>query len=120
MNNDYNSNSPQQLKLQAIRILRREVPVHGDRLRAVDARLYDYFAGLANNSSAVADDPNDRHNLYELLGGIKFLRLLDTYDFDTRKVQKVIRLREGTWRQEGQRWVHVKGGLKQPGNNGAA
>lgn len=120
MNNDNNSNSPQQLKLQAIQRLRREVPAHADQLRAVDARLYDYFAGLANNSSAEPDDPDDRHNLYELLGGIKFLRLLDTYDFDTRKVQKVIRLREGTWRQDGKRWVHVRGGLKQPGNNGDA
>ena len=45
--------------------------------------------------------------------------MLDTYNFNTKKVQTVIRLREGEWRREGRRWRHVSGGLKCPGTSGA-
>ena len=51
--------------------------------------------------------PTTGTNLYELLGGAKFLRCLDTYNFNTKKVQTVIRLREGEWRQDGNVWRHI-------------
>ena len=81
----------------------------------IDMRLRMYFEDLLEHSSARLDDPNDWHGLYELLGGAKFLRCLDTYNFNTKKVQTVIRLREGEWRQDGNVWRHISGGLKCPG-----
>ena len=88
------------------------------RLRDIDERLWIYFHDLEDHSSAETDDEYDLHNLYEVLGGIKFLRLLATYPFNRKKVQKVIRLREGEWRFDGQTWHHVGGGLKCPGTSG--
>ena len=81
----------------------------------IDMRLRMYFEDLLEHSSARLDDPRDWHGLYELLGAAKFLRCLDTYNFNTKKVQTVIRLREGEWRQDGSAWRHISGGLKCPG-----
>lgn len=107
--------TPQERKQAAIDALRMKLPRYRVRLAGIDARLLEYFEGLASHSSAVKGDDNDRHGYYELLGGLKFLRLLDTYGFDGRKVQQVVRLREGEWHKEGGRWVHDSGGLAQPG-----
>lgn len=105
-------------KQRAIQALREKLPQHRPHLLAIDPRLAEYFDDLANGSSAEEFDTKDRHNLYEVLGGLKFLRLLATYDFDAKKVQKVIRLREGEWQQHGNTWEHQFGGLPQPGTGG--
>lgn len=119
------------MKARAVELLReRLTPEVRARLEAVDARLLEYFDGLAWESGiatainggarnqqdahlgGVGETP-DYHNLYEVLGGLRFLRLMATYGMDTQKVRQVLRLREGEWRQEGRRWKHVAGGLAQ-------
>ncbi len=112
MNNELTEFQTQ--KLAAIDLLRKRLTddVH-QRLYDVDYRLRDYFDDCAKRV------PDDHHNVYELLGAAKFLRMLDTYNFNAKKVQTVIRLREGEWRREGRRWRHVSGGLKCPGTSGA-
>jgi phage terminase large subunit-like protein len=81
-------------------------------LRAIDTRLDDYFKGIVEHP--------DLHNGYEILGAVKFLRLLRTYEFNERRVQQVIQLREGEWTQDERgRWHHVRGGIKCPGTDTA-
>ena len=105
----------QQQKQQAIDLLEARYRGMENVCEGIDMRLRMYFEDLLEHSSARLDDPNDWHGLYELLGGAKFLRCLDTYNFNTKKVQTVIRLREGEWRQDGNTWRHISGGLKCPG-----
>ena len=105
----------QQRKQQAIDLLESRYRGMENVCEGIDMRLRMYFEDLLEHSSARLDDPNDWHGLYELLGGAKFLRCLDTYNFNTKKVQTVIRLREGEWRQDGNAWRHISGGLKCPG-----
>ena len=109
----------QQQKLAAIDLLKTRYEGKADTLKDIDPRLDEYFADLIAHSNADPDSADDHHNVYELLGAAKFLRMLDTYNFNTKKVQTVIRLREGEWRREGRRWRHVSGGLKCPGTSGA-
>ena len=109
----------QRIKIEAIALLRSRLPRHRERLLEIDARLLDYIDDVATNTSADPDDKNDRHNVYEVLCAVRFLRLLDTYNFNRQKVQTVIRLREGEWRRDGKTWRHVSGGLKCPGTTGA-
>ena len=109
----------QQKKQDAIELLKERYKGKRESLVEIDERLALYFEGLIEHSSADPDDETDRHNYYELLGAAKFLRMLDTYNFNTKKVQTVIRLREGEWRREGKRWRHISGGLKCPGTSGA-
>ena len=105
----------QQQKQRAIDLLESRYRGMENVCEGIDMRLRMYFEDLLEHSSAREDDPNDWHGLYELLGGAKFLRCLDTYNFNTKKVQTVIRLREGEWRQDGNAWRHISGGLKCPG-----
>ena len=105
----------QQRKQQAIDLLENRYRGMENVCEGIDMRLRMYFEDLLEHSSARLDDPNDWHGLYELLGAAKFLRCLDTYNFNTKKVQTVIRLREGEWRQDGNTWRHISGGLKCPG-----
>ena len=105
----------QQQKQRAIDLLESRYRGMENACEGIDMRLRMYFEDLLEHSSAREDDPNDWHGLYELLGGAKFLRCLDTYNFNTKKVQTVIRLREGEWRQDGNVWRHISGGLKCPG-----
>ena len=105
----------QQQKQQAIDLLESRYRGMENVCEGIDMRLRMYFEDLLEHSSARLDDPNDWHGLYEILGGAKFLRCLDTYNFNTKKVQTVIRLREGEWRQDGNAWRHISGGLKCPG-----
>lgn len=105
----------QQQKQQAIDLLESRYRGMENVCEGIDMRLRMYFEDLLEHSSARLDDPNDWHGLYELLGAAKFLRCLDTYNFNTKKVQTVIRLREGEWRQDGNAWRHISGGLKCPG-----
>lgn len=81
-------------------------------LNAIDHRLVDYFLGLINEP--------DAHNGYEILGAVKFLRLLRTYEYNTSRVQEIIQLREGVWQQtESGRWQHLHGGIRCPGTDTA-
>lgn len=79
---------------------------------AIEPRLKEYFDGLQAEP--------DAHNGYEILCGVKFLRLLRTYEFNERKVRQVVRLREGEWKQDSRgRWQHVSGGILCPGTDTA-
>ena len=81
-------------------------------LKAIDPRLQTYFDDIAENPSL--------HNGYEILGAVKFLRMLKTYEFNEKKVQQIIQLREGEWMQDERgRWRHVRGGIKCPGTDTA-
>ena len=81
-------------------------------LKAIDPRLLDYFEGMEREP--------ELHNGYEILCAVKFLRLLRTYEFNERRVQQIIQLREGEWRQDERgRWHHVRGGIKCPGTDTA-
>ena len=55
-------------------------------LRDTDARLWEYVR-------LVASAP-DAHNLYEILGVLRFLRLLDKYDWKKDRVRKFFRFYE--------------------------
>ena len=105
----------QENKQRAIDLLATRYRGMENVCETIDMRLRMYFEDLLEHSSAREDDPNDWHGLYELLGAAKFLRCLDTYNFNTKKVQTVIRLREGEWRQDEGVWRHISGGLKCPG-----
>ena len=87
----------QKQKHEAIDLLRSRYEGKAEAVADIDPRLRDYFDDLLAHSSADADDSNDYHNVYEILGAAKFLRMLDAYTFNKRKVQTVIRLREGEW-----------------------
>ena len=108
----------QKFKQESINLLAKRFSGMEQRVEDIDQRLRFYFEHMLEHSSARIDDDDDQHGAYELLGGAKFLRLLNTYNFNTRKVQTVIRLREGDWRQEGKMWRHIAGGLKCPGTAG--
>ena len=86
-----------QKKQEAIDLLAKRYRGMEQRCEDIDLRLRLYFEDLLEHSSAKEDDAGDWHGIYELLGAAKFLRMLDTYNFNTRKVQTVIRLREGEW-----------------------
>lgn len=106
-------------KQRAIDLLRNNYDDdHRKRLADVDERLAEYFDHICMYSSADPDDENDVHNVYEVLGAVKFLRMFDAYPFNKKKVQKVIRLREGVWKRDGKVMRHVDGGLKCPGDEG--
>ena len=107
-----------QKKQEAIDLLTRRYRGMEQRTEDIDLRLRLYFEDLLEHSSAKEDDDNDWHGIYELLGAAKFLRMLDTYNFNTRKVQTVIRLREGEWVPVGKTWKHLSGGLRCPGMGG--
>ena len=110
----------QEQKQAAIDLLKDRFYGKEKILAEIDDRLLYYFADLCASSSADTDDENDHHNVYELLGAAKFLRMLDTYTFNRKKVQTIIRLREGEWdRDRSGRFRHLSGGLKCPGTSGA-
>ena len=109
----------QNMKQKAIDLLKQKYDnQHRKRLADIDWRLAEYFDHIISHSSIEPDDENDVHNVYEILGALRFLRLFDTYSFNKKKVQKVIRLREGIWKKENGQWHYVEGGLKCPGTSG--
>lgn len=99
-------------KDKAVEILRTHFMKQQKMLWNIDERLWMYLNNLMMY-------PN-KHNGYEILCGVKFLRLLRTYEFNTKKVKQVLRLREGEWKKDSQgMWRHVKGGIACPGTGGA-
>lgn len=77
-------------------------------LAEIDNRLADYLYDLNKK-------PED-HNVWEILGGVRFVRIFRTYPFNADKVKKIIRLYEGEWK-DGR---HVSGGLLFSGLRGRA
>lgn len=107
--------SPKEAKAQAVERLSEALDANTlARLSAIDGRLSQYFLSLRDQSVG----EHDLHNCYELLCGLRFLRFFKIYRFDVRKVQQVIKLREGDWKYDGRRWIHTGGGLAQPGMKG--
>ena len=93
----------QEEKQQAHEILIEYAGGMLNQLASIDIRLAEYFGGMIANP--------ELHNGYEILGAVKFLRLLNTYEYNTERVQQVIRLREGEWeKDEKGRWRHLRGG----------
>ena len=91
----------QEQKAKALAALRQRVPRCAERLGDIDPRLAAYFQGLCDHASAEPADEDDLHNYYEILGGLKFLRMLYDYTFNTKIVKAIIRMGEGEWQQDG-------------------
>ena len=102
-----NERTPQQTKADALAMLADMLPAYRERLTAIDPRLLTYYEGLTEGNL---------HNLYEVLGGIKFLRILRTYKFSHKKVRHAIQLYEGRW--NGDRYIEGSGGLQFSGLKG--
>ena len=100
----------QQEKTQAAELLLKHMKEQVAVLETIEPRLAEYLRGLAIH-------PDD-HNAYEILSGVKFLRLLRTYPTDLETFRDVIYKYEGTWEQKDGMWYHVEGGLKHPGTTG--
>lgn len=106
-------------KQKAIDILRKRYEQQWGQLASIDPRLLEYFDYMLDHTSAEMWDESDMCNVFEVLCAVKFLRLLRTYPFNAKKVQHVIKLREGNWRQLGDMWQYVDGGIKCPGTGGS-
>lgn len=102
-----NERTPQQTKADALAMLADMLPAYRERLTAIDPRLLTYYEGLTDGNL---------HNLYEVLGGLKFLRILRTYKFSHKKVRHAIQLYEGRW--NGDRYIEGSGGLQFSGLKG--
>lgn len=98
---------PRELKERAVGMLAELLPAYRNRLSSIDARLAEYYDGLMDVAI---------HNVYEILEGVKFLRVLRTYDYDKNMVKLVIRLYEGVWKNG--RYVEDSGGLLFSGLKG--
>ena len=87
--------------------MREALPRYRERLSAIDTRLLLY-------AEDVVRDDIDIHNIDEVLGLRKFLRMLDTYIFSIEDVRTAVYMLEGSWSGND----HLKGGLKLPGMYG--
>lgn len=108
-------------KQAAVHTLRGRLEAQAGRLKDIDMRLYAYLESLAYESGpAHAGDPDttDRHNLYEALGGLKFLRLTEAYPFRPRRVRHALTLYEGRWEDDGRTYVEGSGGFRFSGLQG--
>ena len=97
-------------KNNAVEILRERFKNQMGTLFMVEERLGKYVRGLI-------EEP-DYHNAYEILGAVKFLRMLRTYETDIETFRDVIYKYEGIWEQRDGVWHHIEGGLKHPGTTG--
>lgn len=100
------------VKEAALERLRGMLPDVRERLKAVDSRLEEYVCGVSENG----EGEQDTHNLMEVLGVLKFLRIFQEYPFEARKVQQVYRWFEGKW--DNHRYLPGTGGLKFSGMRG--
>lgn len=99
-------NEARSLKDEVLHKLRSAMYEYTSIIAKIDTRLLDYAA-------YIIDTRHDRANLYELLGFVKFLRMLTTYEYDYERVKKYIRVLEGEW--EGTHYV--RGGLMFDGRH---
>ena len=79
-------------------------------IQMIEQRLDDYIQGLLFHPQY--------HNAYEILGAVKFLRLLSTYELDIETFRDAIYKYEGIWDKRDGVWYHVEGGLRHPGTTG--
>ena len=100
----------QEEKQKAVELLHKGFDNQIGTLFMVEERLGIYVRGLI-------DEPQ-LHNAYEIIGALKFLRLLRTYKIDTDTFRDVIYKYEGTWQKCDGVWQHLEGGLKHPGTTG--
>ena len=107
----------QEDKKKALRLFHNRFFEQYDELMDIEPRLVDYFIDLQNNSGLLDTMP-DHHNAYEILGALKFLRLLRTYKTDIETFRDVIYKYEGVWEHRNGIWHHIEGGLRHPGNTG--
>ena len=100
----------QEEKLKAHMILSRNLDHQREEVAEIEPRLYDYMIDMVLNI--------DNHNAYEILGAVKFLRLLRTYDHDIETFRDTVYKYEGIWDNTDGVWHHVKGGIMHPGITG--
>lgn len=100
----------QEDKQQAITMLAKQYDEQWPTLNHIEPRLREYIYDVSTFEQA--------HNAYEILGALKFLRMLNTYEQDIDTFRDVIYKYEGIWEQRDGIWHHVEGGLKHPGTTG--
>ena len=101
----------QEEKQQAHALLSERLAKQHQQVTDIEPRLAAYLDDLTDHPEA--------HNGNELLGAIKFLRLLRTYETDIETFRDVVYKYEGIWQQtDGGMWRHIEGGLKHPGTTG--
>ena len=97
-------------KVKAYDLLVSKIQEMGEMLWNIEERLFDYYEDIALNI--------EYHNAYEILGALKFLRLLNTYEQDIETFRDVVYKYEGIWEQREGLWHHIEGGLQHPGTPG--
>ena len=97
-------------KTKAMAMLGEAYDQQWPELNSIEPRLRDYIYDVATFETA--------HNGYEVLGALKFLRLLRTYDTDIETFRDVIYKYEGRWEKTSDGWHHMEGGLRHPGTTG--
>ena len=94
------------LKSAAVKTIATLLPLDKKELKEVDERLFAYLFALYNEPEV--------HNVWEILGGVRFLRIFRQYPFNATKVKRILRLYEGEWK-DGE---YVDGGLLFSGLRG--
>ena len=89
----------QEEKVRAVILLHNNFCRQYDDVMGIEPRLEDYFLDLQNEP--------EYHNAYEILGALKFLRLLNTCEQDIDTFRDVIYKYEGIWDQRDGIWHHV-------------
>ena len=97
-------------KQKAMEMLSEAYDAQWTLLNYIDPRLREYIYDVATFEES--------HNAYEVLGAVKFLRLLRTYELDIDTFKDVVYKYEGVWVRDDGVWHHVEGGLKHPGTTG--
>ena len=101
----------QEEKQQAHALLSERLTEQHQQVTDIEPRLAAYLDDLTEHPEA--------HNGNELLGAIKFLRLLRSYETDIETFRDVVYKSEGLWEQtDDGMWRHMEGGLKHPGTTG--
>ena len=100
----------QEEKDKAVQLLADNYLKQWEQLMKIEPRLCDYINFMRLYPHL--------HNAYEILGAVKFLRLLRTYELDIPTFRDVVFKYEGVWEQRDGIWHHVEGGLKHPGPSG--
>lgn len=83
-----------EVKTRALELLAVLAEENRDTTDKIDNRLTEYMDDVARNEG-------DTHNLYEVLGCLKLLRVLCAYETDVSRVRRAILLYEGEWDNAG-------------------
>lgn len=98
-------------KAKAMEMLGAAYDEQWEQLNHIEPRLREYIYDVATFETA--------HNAYEVLGAVKFMRLLRTYETDIETFRDVIYKYEGIWEKgDDGVWRHLEGGLRHPGTTG--